>query len=327
MDESLAARSLINVLPESRWLGVSAARAFLAIKRGADSEVVARKLFEDGAFTLRRAREIVPTLELKGFLHLIPERQKTGSAENPVTKLFPAAVTEHHFLEAIDSLHAAKPALTYTDQRFASHSLVDFSLHEGTTTVPVNVKNAGTRFENAKKLVDLDPDDCVPIPAYKAFEAIEKEPNLVYIIAIDYSLVGRIKKHLIPLMTVEERLVWNLLNEYYGKYVRDAEDRFVYSIVAQHWDQFSQHHRTPDFRVISARKAIRILKTLPKRTPGIGLRAWGTGARAEVNVHIDVSTETKPWSEVNQRILRGGLENIITAINRKRTEIVDDPEI
>ena len=81
------------------------------------------------------------------------------------------------------------------------------------------------------------------------------------------------------------------------------------------------------FRVISARKAIRILQKLPKRTPGIGLRAWGTGASAEVNVHISIEQETKSWMEIHERVSSRGLSDIIEAINRKRTEVVYDPEI
>ena len=69
------------------------------------------------------------------------------------------------------------------------------------------------------------------------------------------------------------------------------------------------------------------MQTLPKRTPGVGLRAWGTGASAEVNVHISIHSETKPWDELHQRILQGGLEDLIGAINHKRTEVVFDPEL
>ena len=69
------------------------------------------------------------------------------------------------------------------------------------------------------------------------------------------------------------------------------------------------------------------MQAQPKRTPGIGLRAWGTGASAEVNVHICVSQETKCWCEIANRIGSNGLRDIVGAINRKRTEVVYDPEI
>ena len=121
--------------------------------------------------------------------------------------------------------------------------------------------------------------------------------------------------------------MWDLLSRYSGPLIRDAEDRFVYSMVNRHWEEFARHIKVPAFRIISARKAVRILQKQPKRTPGLGLRAWGTGASAEVNVHISVSQETKQWAEIHSRIEQSGISNIIDAVNRKTTEIVFDPEI
>lgn len=98
-------------------------------------------------------------------------------------------------------------------------------------------------------------------------------------------------------------------------------------MVNKHWFEFSEHVALPVFRVISARKAIQVLQKLPKRTPGIGLKAWGTGASAEVNVHISVSEETKGWDEIHNRVRINGIQDIIDAVNRKRTELVYAPEI
>ncbi len=44
-------------------------------------------------------------------------------------------------------------------------------------------------------------------------------------------------------------------------------------------------------------------------------------------MHIEVSTETKSWKDVHDRIGEHGLPNIIDAVNRKKTEVVFDPEI
>jgi hypothetical protein len=46
-----------------------------------------------------------------------------------------------------------------------------------------------------------------------------------------------------------------------------------------------------------------------------------------VNVHISVSAETKGWDEIQYRVQANGIENITEAVNRKRTELVFDPEI
>jgi hypothetical protein len=290
-------------------------------------EAVARTLYESSSLTLRRSREIIERLPSANLSEFLEPRQKTGSAENPVTKLFPAAVTERQFLDEIERLMDDRSSVSYRDERFGSHSLVDFTLLESALELPINVKNAGTRFENAASLVGIDPNDCVPIPVYKAYDAIEKVPNLLYALSVDYALLGKIESQSITRLSKDEAHVWHILNSYAGSLIRDAEDRFVYSVVNRHWEEFSEHVSMPVFRVISARKAIRILQTQPKRTPGIGLRAWGTGASAEVNVHISITSETKSWDEVYRRISNESLSNIIDAVNRKRTEVVYDPEI
>src|SRR5439155_18777659 len=102
---------------------------------------------------------------------------------------------------------------------------------------------------------------------------------------------------------------------------------FVAAIVKRHWAKIAPRVLPAPFRAVSARKAIRILQTKPQRTPGIGLRAWGTGASAEVNVHLSISGDTKPWPEIASRITVNGVSDIITAVNHKKTEVVYDPEI
>ncbi len=233
--------SIAKVLPDSRWIGARLARAILSLRQGTDPEVVARQLYESSSLTLTRSRELVPRLRDEPFTSFLDPRSRTGSAENPVTKLFPAAVTERRFLDKLDTLRATRPTVDYRDERFTGHTLVDFALVEGNQELPINVKNAGTRFESAERLVGLDPNDCAPIPAYKAYDAIEKEPNLLYLIAIDYTLIGRIQDHLITQFDSDEVVVWQLLNDYAGSHIRDAEDHFVYSMVNRHWNTFSAH--------------------------------------------------------------------------------------
>jgi hypothetical protein len=321
------ATAVSSLLSTSRWAGAALARAEVLLTSGGADEEAARILYDSGCYTLTKARALIPQIKTGGFVALIEDRTRIGSAENPVTKLFPAAVTERHFLACLDEITTAQSGLSYSDARFSGHTLVDFTLHQGDVALPVNVKNAGTRFENASALVGLEPDDCIPIPAYKAHDAIEKEPNLIYVFAIDYRLTTKIETHLLTHLNAQEAAVWTLLNSKAGSRIRDAEDKFIYSTVEKYWPQFTAECPLPGFRAISARRAIRILQTQPKRTPGIGLRAWGTGASAEVNVHVSIHGETKPWDELHQRIVRSGLTDIVEAINRKRTEVVFDPEL
>jgi hypothetical protein len=262
----------------------------------------------------------------EGFLVVLTPRERTGSAGNPITKLFPAAITEQRFLELLDALTAARPTVSYSDDREGG-TLTDFTLSEEDVKLPVNIKNAGTRFERAATLVGLAPDDCIPIPAYKAYAAIETLPNLVYAVAVDYGLVSTLNTLLPSLFTREEVIAWELLNQFAGTHVRKAEDAFVSGVVRKHWMALKSVIADAPFHAISARKSVRILQTKPNRTPGIGLKAWGTGAAGEINVHVSIREDTTPWATVSKRIVDFGLKNIIAAVNRKRRELVYDPEI
>ena len=150
---------------------------------------------------------------------------------------------------------------------------------------------------------------------------------LIYAISVDYPLVSNLSVLLPTLLTADELIVWELLNDYTGTQVRKAEDQFIFATVTKHWQHIEAVTSGNPFHVISARKAIRILQTKPERTPGIGLRAWGTGASAEVNVHISLANDATPWSAVAGRLVEGGIPDIAGAINRRRTEEVYDPEI
>jgi hypothetical protein len=303
------------------------ARGFLAIcEEGQSARDAARIAREICGSSLRSYEARLQAAASEGFLAQLRRRERTGSAENPVTKIFPATVTELRFIERIESLQTRRPTLSITDDR-EGDTLVDFTLQEGDDQLPINVKNAGTRFENARSLVGLEPDDCLPIPAYKAYAAIEKHGPLLYVISADYSLVERLNNVLPSLFSDDEAIVWRVLSDYAGARVRSAENQFIRGILAKHWEEISRTIDHPPFVAISARKAVRILTTKPARTPGIGLRAWGTGATGEVNVHISIREEATPWMSIEDRIERDGLKAILDAINRRKTEVVYDPEI
>jgi len=322
-----AATALAEVFENSPWEAVAVAHGYLRLLKGESEDAAARASYEMGAATLTASRQLLKRAVKDGFLAVLQRRDRTGSAENPVTKLFPAAITEQRFLELIDDLCTTRQGLSYSDDRQAGHSLTDFTLREGELELPVNVKNAGTRFEKAAELVGLDPNDSIPIPAYKAYGAVEKLGPLIYVISVDYLLIGLLNDLLPQLFDEREKIAWSLLNAYAGARVRKAEDAFVSRIVKRHWDKIGPRVEANPFHVVSARKAIRILQTMPQRTPGIGLRAWGTGASAEVNVHLSISGDTKAWPAIADRIRVNGVSDIISAVNHKSTEVVYDPEI
>jgi hypothetical protein len=44
-------------------------------------------------------------------------------------------------------------------------------------------------------------------------------------------------------------------------------------------------------------------------------------------VHISVSEETKKWGEIQSRIIKKEVPDIISAVNRKKTELIFDQEV
>lgn len=322
-----AAKALTSVIGASRWEAVALAHGFLALAEGASEEDAVRIARERGVPTLKEGRRLLQEARSRGFVGTLKARSRVGSAENPVTKLFPAAVTEERFLELANELTERSGQLSCRDERETGHTLVDFTVYSDTESLPVNVKTASTAFEKARDLVGLEPDDCIPIPVYKASGALETLPSLLYVVSVDFSLIKSLDRLLPELFTSDEKIVWELLNKHEGARLRTAEDAFVFSTVRRHWERIRDEIKDNPFHAVSARKAIRILQTKPKRTPGIGLRAWGTGANAEVNVHLSIMEDTTPWNTVADRITGRGLGDVIAAINRRRQEWVYDPEI
>src|SRR4030095_3221727 len=147
------AEALVDVLGSSRWSAVALAKSFLAWQRGESN--VAQILYQQGSFTLRASQDVVKRFGESQITEFLEVRKKTGSAETPVTKLSPATITEQLFLGSLDALKEAKPTLDYSDDRQSEHKFKDFTLREGGLELPVNVKNAGTRFNNARQLVGL----------------------------------------------------------------------------------------------------------------------------------------------------------------------------
>ncbi len=328
-DEKVA-EALVRLLPGASWEAVALARGYLASRGGASDQAAVGAIREGSRIAPGRAKTLLTKSKAEGLLAAFKARERKGSAENAAPKLFPARITEQRFAELLETLSSDRSTVNPEDERdTGEYTYADFTLSEGTDRLPINVKNAGTRFANAQALVGLDPDDCIPIPAYKAFGAIESVPysNLVYSCSVDFELARRVGEVLKEGLSAEEALVWWILNDYTGSGVKAAEDQFVSAAVAKYWDQFRKAVSNTPFVVISARRAIRILKTKPRRTPGLGLKAWGTGVAGEVNVHVSIKEDMTPWEVVRDRIVSKGVGDILKAVGRRRQEWVDDPEI
>lgn len=202
----------------------------------------------------------------------------------------------------------------------------DYAIEKDDAELPINVKVASTLFRNAKKVVGLDPEDCIPISAYKAIGASERVPHLVYVDLVDFSLREKVDGYMNGL---DEALgaVWHLLSWYAGPGAKAAQNQYIAALFERRGeDLIALVLGVTSFRVISAQRVLAIMRKNPRRVPGLGIKAAGTGViTAEVNVHISVRDETRAWDDVIDQVRRHGVQHVLDQIARTITAEVPDP--
>jgi hypothetical protein len=204
----------------------------------------------------------------------------------------------------------------------------DYVVHQDGLELPINVKVASTRFESAQRAVGLDPDDCIPIGAYKAIGASERVPDLLYVDMVDFSLREKVDDFMNRLEG-PLGVGWHLFSWYGGKGATRAEDQYVDALFARHADSLMALAIDVErYHAISALRVLAILRVNPRRVPGLGIRWAGRGGfNAEANVHVSVGEETTPWREVASQLLEEGIQAILDTVRRKASVTVPDPQI
>ena len=204
----------------------------------------------------------------------------------------------------------------------------DYVVHRAGLALPINVKVASTRFEHARRSVGLDPDDCIPIGAYKAIGASERAPDLLYVDMVDFSLREKVDDFM-DRLEGPLGVGWHLFSWYGGKGAKRAEDQYVDALFAEHADSLmALAPGVARYHAISALRVLAILRVNPRRVPGLGIRWAGRGGfNAEANVHVSVRDETTPWSDVASRLLTEGIQPILDAIRRTASFTLPDPQI
>lgn len=204
----------------------------------------------------------------------------------------------------------------------------DYGLQRDGLELPINVKTASTMFRNARETVGLAPGDCIPISAYKAIGASERVPTLVYVDLVDFTFRQRVDDFI---NTLEGDLAvgWHLLSWYVGRGARKAQDRYVQTLFERHGTELKAlAPPSTSFRVVSARRVLAIMRHNPRRVPGLGIKAAGTGSfNAEVNVHISVSNETRPWDDIAEQCRRYGIQHVLDQITRTAMAEIPEPLI
>jgi hypothetical protein len=204
----------------------------------------------------------------------------------------------------------------------------DYALQRDGGELPINVKVASTKFREAKAVVGLDPDDCIPISAYKAIGASERVPELVYVDLVDFTLREKVDAF-IDALQGPLAIGWHLLSWYRGKGAIQAQDRFLNTLFNRHAPELlALAPGASAYRVISAQKVLTIMRRNPHRVPGLGVKGAGTGVIVgEVNVHMSVRDETRAWDDVAKELLSTGIGPVLKQIRRTVAIEVPDPAL
>jgi hypothetical protein len=129
----------------------------------------------------------------------------------------------------------------------------DYGVEMRGLELPINVKVASTLFRKAWETVGLDPDDCVPISAYKAIGASERVPDLVYVDLVDFELRERVDGFMDRL---EDYLAigWHLFSWYGGRGATKAQNEYL-TAPASHAKRGTLFRMTPSDRWLRARRS------------------------------------------------------------------------
>ena len=85
---------------------------------------------------------------------------------------------------------------------------------------------------------------------------------------------------------------------------------------------------TSEFRVISAQRVKAGVRDGWERCPGLGIKGAGTGGfKGEVNVHVSVRDETRPWEEVADMLRNGGVQVVLDMIRRRQSPDTSVPTL
>ena len=203
----------------------------------------------------------------------------------------------------------------------------DYGVTSGGLELPINVKTASTLFRTAGKY-GLEPEDCIPISSYKALNAVDKVPDLVYVDLVDFTLRQRADA-VMDALDGPLGILWDLFSWYLGKGAKAAQDRFVDRVFDEHGVALDAlAPGVTSFRTISARRVLGILRDNPRRCPGLGVPAAGTGTfNAEVNVHVSVANETVAWDDVEEILVARGIASVLALIRATERREVPAPRL
>jgi hypothetical protein len=192
----------------------------------------------------------------------------------------------------------------------------------------LNIKFHGSQFRNAETLVGLPPQDCFALATYKIYSALQKQerehlPYIFVVVGVP-NLTGAVVGVSIPDDLIEFATLARNAPRMPGK--RKIEDAIVAALtsnpkefaLADTLNGYTERIRDAGWRVISARRASELLKTLLfARVYALRVRGFALNYRgAEVDMHFSVSRDLQPLSELLQILRDHGLPGLSVRLER-----------
>ena len=238
-------------------------------------------------------------------------------------QLLLAALAERAF-ERLYRKTLGAEELLLEDQR-SGYTETDYRVLNGARrpVFRLNIKFHGTLFVNARAMVGLDPKDCFALATYKVWQGTQKQQTevLPYVFAI-VSVPGLTAESVGAI--VPTRLVHLAAFAYAaqspGK--RDVEDAIVRHLiedeqpeeVAQRVVGFATRVEGAEWRVISARKADKLLRDLLfERVFAVRQRSF---AKTQVNMHFSLSQDLTALEEFLRLWRERGPQGLASMLER-----------
>jgi hypothetical protein len=199
---------------------------------------------------------------------------------------------------------------------------------QGRRVFRLNIKFHGSQFRNAQGLVGLAPEDCFALATYKIYSALQKQerehlPYIFVVVGVP-NLTGAVVGATIPADIAEIATRIRHASRVQGK--RRVEDAIVEAItsrprdfgLAETLDKFLVQIRSAGWRVISARRANDLLRTLLfERVYALRMRGFAMNYRgAEVDMHFSISRDLQPLEEMLGVLRDHGLPGLSVRLER-----------
>lgn len=275
------------------------------------------------------ARQATGGETLAGLFEAVGERNQvpspTPARRRAFAGLLVGAVAEQEFQQRYRDAMGGQQ-FSFKDQR-ASTTETDFLILNGAgrPAFRINIKSHGTFFQQAKKFVGLEPEDCFALATYKIRDAVtrssrESLPFLFAIVSSQDLAAAPIAESL----PEPVRLILDTSTLYRGiSGWRAVEDALVESLLGPDTDpsakelsaRLREAVRGAEWRVISAARAFHLMNELLwERVPALAQRTFGRDPQSQPNMHFSLQNDMIGLDDLLELLRTHGLQHVATKI-------------